>query len=231
VPESSFNDVVRWMRGRDLIVLEASGLIASKDWQEKFVRHLFTSRAGSNRQERGDHRRKRESDANRSRVQKATITRLEQDALKRLPCVSRGCKKLGTELEHFPAHRFTKHLQDQTIKHLVWSICEEHNDETASFIKYLPRVPADISTQFFIDARCSKWELYEAVSNLNIQRFYSAAHRRDDQEGAIATGNTLALLNAIVQSREPVVKNYPKRKKTRREIQGPNACHPSKSKL
>jgi hypothetical protein len=231
VPESSFNDAVRWMRGRDLIVLGPCGLIASKDWQEKFVRHLFTSLAGSNRQERGDRRRKRESATNRSRVKKATITRLEQDALKRLPCVSRGCKKLGTEMEHFPPRRFLRHLADQTNKHLVWSICEKHNDETQSFIKYQPSIPADISSQFFIDARCSKWDVYKAVSDINIQRFYAAARRRDDKEANVVIGTTLALLNSIVQSTEPVNERRLKRKKTRRVFQGPNAYHPGLSKL
>ena len=231
VPESSFNDAVRWMRGRDLIVLDACGLTASKDWQEKFVRHLFASLAGKNRQERGDHRRRRESEANRTRVKKATITRLEQDALKRLPCVWKGCKNQATEMEHFPAHRFLRHLGDQTNRHLVWAICEKHNDATQSFIKYLPSIPADISTQLFIDARCSKWDVYEAVSDINIQRFYAAARRRDDKEANVVIGMTVALLNAIVQSTEPVVDNYPKRKKAQREMQGVNAYYPSKSKL
>jgi hypothetical protein len=231
VPESSFNDAVRWMKGRDLIVLDACGLTASKDWQEKFVRHLFTSLAGSNRQERGDRRRKRESDTNRSRVKKATITRSEQDALKRLPCVKRGCKKLGTEMEHFPPRRFLRHLADQTNKHLVWSICEEHNDETQSFIKCLPGIPADISSQLFIDARCSKWDVYEAVSNFDIQRFYSAAHRRDGQGGNFAISNSLALLNAILQSGEIETKGSSKRKETCREKIGVRAYRPDLSKL
>jgi hypothetical protein len=231
VPESSFNDAVRWMRGRDLIVLGPCGLIASKDWREKFVRHLFTSRAGSNRQERGDRRRKRESDTNRSRVKKATITRSEQDALKRLPCVARGCKKLGTEMEHFPPRRFLRHLADQTNKHLVWSICETHNDATQSFIKYQPSIPENISSQLFIDARYSKWDVYEAVSDIKIQRFYAAARRRDDKEANVVIGTTLALLNTILDSPEPVNERHLKRKKTRRVFQGPNAYHPGLSKL
>jgi len=231
VPESSFNDAVRWMRGKDLIVLEACGLTISKDWQEKFVRYLFTSVAGNNRQVLGDRRRKRESDTNRSRVKKATITRSEQDALKRLPCVKRGCKKLGTEMEHFPPYRFLRHLKDRTNRHLVWAICEEHNDETQSFIKYLPGIPADISSQLFIDARYSKWDAYEAVSNLDIQRFYSAAHRRDGQEANSAISNSLALLNAILQSGEPETKGPSKRKETCREKIGMRAYRPDLSKL
>jgi hypothetical protein len=85
--------------------------------------------------------------------------------------------------------------------------------------------------QLFIDARYSKWDVYEAVSDFNIQRFYAAARRRDDKEANVVIGATVALLNAIVQSTEPVVENYPKRKKAQREMQGVNAHYPSKSKL
>jgi hypothetical protein len=131
-------------------------------------------------------------------------------------------------------HRFTKHLQDQTNKHLVWSICEKHNDATQSFIKYQPSIPADISSQLFIDARYSKWDVYEAVSDINIQRFYAAARRRDDKEAKeanVVIGTTLALLNAIDDSPEPVNERHLKRKKIRRDFQGPNAYHPGLSKL
>ena len=231
VPESSFNEAIRWMKARHLIVHGDFGLEASPDWQEKFVQHLETSLAGNNRQERGDRRRRRESEMNRVRVKKATISNFEKDALKKLPCVKRGCKNLGTEMEHFPPHRFLRHLQDQTNKHLVWSICEEHNDETQRFIKYLEWIPAEISSQLFIDARYSKWEIYEAVSNINIQRFYAAARRSDADEANVVIGGTLGLLNAILQSGEPLNKGYSTRKKMRREIQGPKAYHPSKSKL
>jgi hypothetical protein len=231
VSDSSFNDAIRWMRGKDLIVLEACGITVSKDWQEKFVRHLVVSPAGNNRQERGDCRRTRESFVNRVRVKKATITRLEQDALKRLPCVWKGCKNQATEMEHFPAHRFLRHLGDQTNRHLVWAICEKHNDATQSFIKYQPSIPTDISSGLFIDARYSKWDVYEAVSDINIQRFYAAARGRDDKEANVVIGATVALLNAIVQSTEPVVDNYPKRKKAQREMKGVNAYLPGLSKL
>ncbi len=231
VPESSFNEAIRWMKARHLVVQGDSGLEASTDWQEKFVRHLDTSLAGNKRQERGDRRRTRESFVNRVRVKKATITKLEQDSLMRLPCVRKGCKNHATEMEHFPPYRFLRHLEDRTNRHLVWAICEEHNDETQSFIKHQPGISVEISSQLFIDARCSKWDVYEAVCNLDIQRFYSAANRKDGQEGNFAISNSLALLNAIIQSGEPVNKSYSTRKKIRREMQGPKAYHPSKSKL
>jgi hypothetical protein len=229
VPESSFNDAIRWMRGKDLIVLDACGLTASKDWQEKFVRHLFTSLAGSNRQERGDRRRKRESDTNRSRVKKATITRSEQDALKRLPCVKRGCKKLGTEMEHFPPHRFTKHLQDQTNKHLVWSICEEHND--ASFIRSLKSIPPVKSGQLFIDARYAKWEIYDAVSNLYIQRYYKAKENNDKALADEVIKKISSILNLITDATESESTVVIPHRKGTRESRGKNPYDPSLSKL
>jgi hypothetical protein len=231
VPESSFNEAIRWMKARHLVVHGDFGLEASTDWQEKFVRHLDTSLAGNKRQERGDRRRTRESFVNRVRVKKATITKLEQDSLMRLPCVRKGCKNNATEMEHFPPYRFLRHLEDRTNRHLVWAICEEHNDETQSFIKYLPGIPADISSQLFIDVRYSKWDVYEAVCNLDIQRFYSAAQRRDGQEADSAISNSLALLNAILQSGEPETKGPSKRKESRREKIGVRAYRPDLSKL
>ncbi len=229
VPESSFNDAVRWMRGKDLIVLEACGLTTSKDWQEKFVRHLFTSPAGSNRQERGDRRRKGESDTNRSRVKKATFTRSEQDALKRLPCVKRDCKKLGTEMEHFPPHRFTKHLQDQTNKHLVWSICEEHND--ASFIRSLKSIPLVKSGQLFIDARYSKWEIYDAVANLYIQRYYKAKEDNDKALAVEVIEKISSILTIISDATETESRVVIPRQKGIKRMRGKNHYDPSLSRV
>jgi hypothetical protein len=229
VPESRFNDAVRWMRGKDLIVLGVCGIAASKDWQKKFVRHLCTSPAGSNRQERGDRRRKRESDTNKSRVKKSTITRSEQDALKRLPCVSRGCKKLGTEMEHFPAHRFTKHLQDQTNKHLVWSICEEHNE--ASFIRSLPSIPPVKSGQLFIDARYSKWGIYDAVANLYIQRYYKAKEEKNVDLAVEVIEKISSILNIISDVSEAESTVLIPRQKGIKRMRGKNHHDPSLSKL
>lgn len=231
VPESSFNDAVRWMRGRDLIVLEACGLTTSKDWQEIFVRHLFTSLAGNNRQERGDRRRKRESDTNRSRVKKATITRAEQDALKRLPCVRKGCKRLGTEMEHFPAHRFLRHLEDQTNRHLVWAICEEHNDETQSFIKKMMPIAPNYSGQLHLDARYSGMDMYDIVSNVRIQQFYFAFECGDLEKASQIINKTLALWMSTSSGGTKSTATPKSLQKGDRTIVGKFQYNPSLSKL
>jgi hypothetical protein len=207
----------------------ACGLTTSTDWQEKFVRHLDASLAGKNRQERGDLRRRIESEANRTRVKKATITRAEQDALKGLPCVARGCKKLGTEMEHFPAHRFTRHLDDQTNKHLVWSICKEHND--GSFIKGLRRIPSDVSGQLFIDARYSKWDIYDAVANLYIQRYYKAKEEKNEDLANEVNEKISSVLNIISNCSETKSTIVIPRGKGTRKLQGKNRYDPSLSKL
>lgn len=229
VPESSFNAAIRWLKAKHLIVVGACGLTAATDWEGKFVRYLDDSFAGNDRQERGDERRRKESYENRIRVKKATITRLEQDALKRLPCVSRGCKKLGTEMEHFPAHRFTKHLQDQTNKHLVWSICEEHND--ASFIRSLPSIPSVESGQLFIDARYSKWGIYDGVSNLYIQRYYKAKEENDVDLAVEIIAKISSILNIISDATETESTVVIPHRKGTRELRGKNHYDPSLSKL
>lgn len=231
VPESSFNAAIRWLKAKHLIVVEACGLTAATDWEEKFARYLDESFAGNDRQERGDRRRKRESDTNRSRVKKATITRSEQDALKRLPCVARGCKKLGTEMEHFPPRRFLRHLADQTNKHLVWSICDRHNDQTNGFIKRIRQIPPDKSGQLFMGVRCCRREIYDAVSNIRIRQYYQAFERGDLEAAAYIIHMVLDLWT-IIENEAPHhnVSVMPRQRGNRKKL-GKNHYDPSLSKL
>ncbi len=231
VPESSFNEAVRWMRDRQLVEIKSCGLTTSLDWENRLTQHLASSRAGQNRLERGNERRRRESEQNRARVKKATISRLEKDALKKLPCVWKGCQNYGHEMEHFPPRRFIGHLEDQTNRFLVWAICEKHNDETQSFIKGLPRIPLNHSGRVFIDARCTEFEIYRAAANRQIQRFYNAYEIGNGDLAVDAIVKTVSLSFLISDYSEKVNASASPRRKEIRRKRGRNCSDPSMSQL
>ena len=132
-------------------------------------------------------------------------------------------------MEHFPPRRFLPHLADQTNKHLVWSICEEHND--ASFIRSLKSIPPVKSGQLFIDARYSKWEIYDAVSNLYIQRFYKAKENNDKDLAVEVIEKISSILNIISDASEAESTVAISHAKGTREMRGKNHYDPSLSKL
>ena len=132
-------------------------------------------------------------------------------------------------MEHFPPHRFIRHLEDQTNKHLVWSICKEHND--GSFIKGLRWIPSDVSGQLFIDARYSKWDIYDAVANLYIQRYYWAKKDNDKALAAEIIEKTSSILNIISDATETESTVVIPHRKGTRELRGKNPYDPSLSKL
>lgn len=231
VPESSFNEAIRWMRNSQLLIEEVSGLRVSEDWNERFTQFLVANRAGFMRQSKGDLRRRKEIDAHRTRVLKETISQDEREKLRTLPCVWKNCPNNGTELEHFPPRRFLRHLDDQTNRHLVWSICEEHNDQTNGFIKKIMQVPPNCSGQLRIDARYCIHETYDVVSNIRIAQYYAAFERGDLESAARVIHKTLALLTTI--STKPSRHNMTvvSRGIGKREKRGKNRHEPSRSKL
>ena len=231
VSESSFNDAIRWMRARHLSIEGACGLTVTDDWNEKFYRLLVASPAGAMRQVKGDSRRRKETDAHRTLILKETITQDERRRLKELPCVWKNCPNRGTELEHFPPRRFLRHLVDQTNKHLVWSICAEHNDKTNGFIKRIRQIPPDNSGQLFIDIRCCKREIYDAVSNIRIQQYYSAFERGDLESAAYTIHMILALWTTIENEAPHHNMSVMPRQRGNREMRGKNHYDPSLSKL
>jgi hypothetical protein len=231
VPESSFNDAIRWMRVRQLLIEDASGLRVSEDWNEKFFRLLVANPAGALRQVKGDLRRRRETDAHRTLILRETITQDERKELKQLPCVWKNCRLKGTEIEHFPARRFLRHLADQTNKHLVWSICAEHNDKTIGFIKRIKQIPPSKPGQLHIDVRWCKWDLYDAVSNIRIQQYY-AAYERGDLESAARVKQMALGLYATIKNEAPHHNvSVVRRQRGNREMHGKNHHDPSLSKL
>lgn len=231
VSESSFNESIRWMRSRNLIGESQQGLTISNEWHEQFRAHLNTSRAGYRRQERGDQRRRREGFANRIRVKKSTLTKSDQKKLKQLPCVRKNCKRLGTEIEHFPPRRFLKDLRVQTDKRLVWSICAEHNDETVQFIKRSPSVSFNSSLEIFADARCTELEIYDAVANLAIARFYSGFYMGDTFRAALVVGQTLALFKTVLKSNPLLEETEFRKRAVSKRSHGINAYFPNRSQL
>ncbi len=231
VPESSFNDAVRWMRVRQLLIEDASGLRVSEDWNEKFFRLLVANPAGALRQVKGDLRRRRETDAHRTLILRETITQDERKELKQLPCVWKNCRLKGTEIEHFPARRFLRHLADQTNKHLVWSICAEHNDQTNGFIKRIKQIPLSEPGQLHIEARWCKWELYDVVSNIRIQQYYAAYERGDLESAARVKQMALGLYTTIKNEAPHHNMSDMPRQRANREMRGKNHYDPSLSKL
>ena len=231
VPESSFNDAVRWLRVRQLMIEDASGLRVSEDWNEKFFRLLVDNPAGALRQVKGDSRRRRESEAHRTLILRETITQEERKELKQLPCVWKNCRRKGTEIEHFPARRFLRHLADQTNKHLVWSICAEHNDQTNGFIKKIKKIPPCKPGQLQIDARWCTRELYDVVSNIRIQQYYAAYERGDLGSAARAKQMALGLWATIENEAPHHNMGVMPRQRGNREMCGKNHYDPSLSKL
>ncbi len=231
VPESSFNEALTWIRSRHLTASNPSGLALAQDWHEKFIEHLRVSPAGELRKRSGDERRRLQSERNRTRVKKSSITKEEQEALRLLKCVWKDCPNLGTEMEHFPPRRFLKHLADQTNRHVIWSICEYHNDQTQSFIKSLPVIQDDSSHELIICGERSKWDIYDAVSNLQIQRFYSSFSESDQQKASLLVRRTVILLDDTLGLDEPNSSQIFQSRSTRRDQVGPRAHQPFLSKI
>jgi hypothetical protein len=219
------------MRVRQLLIEDASGLRVSEDWNEKFFRLLVANPAGVLRQVKGDSRRRRESDAHRTLILKGAITQDERKELKKLPCVRKNCRLKGTEIEHFPARRFLRHLADQTNKHLVWSICAEHNDETNGFIKRIKQIPPSKPGQLHIEARWCKWELYDVVSNIRIQQYYAAYERGDIESAARAKQMALGLYTTIKNEAPQHNMSVMPHQRGIRVMRGKNHYDPSLSKL
>jgi len=111
----------------------------------------------------------------------------------------------------------------------VWSICEEHND--ASFIRSLRSIPPVKSGQLFIDARYSKWEIYDAVSNLHIQRYYRAKENNNKDLAVEVIQKILSICNIISVATEADSRVLIPCQKGIREMCGKNRYDPSLSRL
>jgi hypothetical protein len=231
VPESSFSDAIRWMRAHQLLIEDASGLRIANDWTKKFVQLLVVNPAGTLRQVKGDLRRRRETDTHRTYFLKETITQKERKELRELPCVWKNCQRKGTEMEHFPPRRFLRHLADQTNKHLVWSICEEHNDQTNGFIKRIEQIPHSKPGQLQVDARYCKKVLYDIVSNIRIQQYYLAYERGDLETAAYVIQMALSLWTTIENGAPQHNTSVIRGQKGNREMRGGSHHYPSLSKL
>ncbi len=231
VPISSFNSAFRWIRSRNLVIETPDGFLLEPDWADSLLHVLSTKPAGFERHDKGDARRRGEAERNRSRILKTTLTENERTQLRRLPCVHPHCKSEALELEHFPPRRYLRHFHDQTNQHLVWAICEEHNDKTVEFIKSLSGLSPVPPLKVVLGPRADPAAIYFAASNFHLERFYAAYRKGDHIAAEKEVKVTLQLWTALgdqVASLDSVVQNQKSRLGRTR---GPNANPTEDSKL
>jgi hypothetical protein len=180
ISQSSFNEAIRILTERHMVVHSCGGLVLATDWESKLQHWLATVPACIQRKEKGDARRKAEQAANRMRVRKQKLTDAERVVLLALPCVVKGCKKKKNhEMEHFPPIRFLKELDVQTNRHFVWSICRDHNIELSRFIKKLPNGQLIPPNELELAPGVDPLRIYSASANRGIVKFYEALRKED----------------------------------------------------
>jgi hypothetical protein len=183
VPESSFNNALRFLKEHHLACGECERLMIAPDWEAKLRALMKGNSACDERQEKGDKRRRAESEKNRIRVSKGKLTDAELTELLSLQCVIKGCKRKARQQEHFPAQKYLKDFDVVTDRHLVWAICRQHNREMSDFIKKMPDVIPLISKRVYVAPSVNALRLYQASANHWIVRFYNA-FKADDIEAA-----------------------------------------------
>jgi hypothetical protein len=231
VPESSFNDAMRWMKTHKLLVEDETGISAAADWKTRVARHIQKSIAGIRRQWRGDLRRHRETLANRARLKRTLLTKGEQLHLRTLPCVWPGCSRRGTEMEHFPPRRFLSDLPHHTNRHLVWSICEEHNDETQVFVKALALEQTMQRSTLCLSASCSPLELYDAVAEIRIQQYYTSYLQNDVERASRICSSTLQMWMKVAAFDDEATVSRRQRGGSTRQAIGKKGHNPRESRL
>jgi hypothetical protein len=181
VSQSSFNEAIRILTERHMVVHTCGGIVLSTDWENKLEHWLATSPACNQRKEKGEIRRKAEQVANRMRVRKRELAEADRVLLLSLPCVVKGCDSKEREMEHFPPRRFLKDLDVETNRHFVWSICKDHNLALSRFIKKMPLTnpipPAIIDLSPGVDPL----RIYSTAANFGLTKFYRALRIEKDE--------------------------------------------------
>ena len=183
VSQSSFNEAIRILTERHMVVHSCGGLVLATDWENKLQHWLESAPACIQRKEKGDARRKAEQTANRMRVRKQKLTDAERITLLALPCVVKGCQsRKKHEMEHFPPIRFLKELDVQTNRHFVWSICRDHNIELSRFIRKLPNSQVIPPNELELAPGVDPLRIYSASANRGIVKFYEALRKEDRKQ-------------------------------------------------
>lgn len=196
VSRSSFNEAIRILTERHMVVHSSGLLVLSTDWESKLEHWLETAPACNQRKEKGDIRRKVEQEANRMRVKKRQLSEAERVLLLSLPCVVKGCDEMEHEMEHFPPKRFLKDLDVETNRHFVWSICKEHNLDLSRFIRKMPNSSPIPPVILNLSPGVDPLRIYSAAANVGITRFYGAL--RSEEGEAVTPVNLDIAYQAVV---------------------------------
>ena len=230
VPESSFNNALRFLKEHHLAYGECERLMIAPDWEAKLRAFMKGNSACDERQEKGDKRRKAESENNRVRVSKGKLTDAELTELQSLQCVIKGCKRKARQQEHFPPQKFLKDLDVTTDRHLVWAICGQHNRKMSDFIKKMPDLKPFVIKRVYVASGVDPLRLYHAAANFWIVRFYDAYRANDIPKATYAVQAVLGYRTAIIQSSSENEIIEPKQRVIRKAV-GKRPYSPGRSQL
>jgi len=166
-----------------VFVDRVDGVCMSENWSQRFEEFVASSPAGTERLEKGNHRRQKERVARRQIVERGLLTDAERGQLLGLNCWYPDCSSKGEHADHFPPKRFIKSFEDTLSPHILFSACGEHNQGFGNFIASLPDVKPEVCKKLVLLRNVEPTRLFRASNNLRLVRFIQ--HRENnDKVGA-----------------------------------------------
>ncbi len=164
-----------------IVTKSESGYQIHESWKENLQIFIDSSPSGTQRQHTVENRVKAERYFYIHIARKRKLTKNERDELLLLECVRCGGK--STEMEHWPPKKFGGY--DNC--HLVWSICEDCNDDTRAFIRSLPKTNFRPAIEAYFAANVDPIDIVRASLHVHLGKFYDAADRWNKRTEIAAT--------------------------------------------
>lgn len=173
VPRQTVIDAANRLVKRDLVESTGAGFVVVSGWESALEELIDAEDAGAARMDRNVNRWTRERDSFNERLDRGNITDQEIVALRKLPCVR--CGGPGGQLEHFPPKKYLNSFNPAVL----WSICEDCNNDLSGFVRSLDKPEPPVVAEFWCASGVDPKQLLHASTELGIRRFYEAFDHRD----------------------------------------------------
>ena len=198
----------------------ADGLCLSENGRQRFDEFIASSPAGTDRWNKGNHRRRKERVARRQTVERGLLTDAERGQLRILGCWVSGCRSKGKQADHFPPMRFLDSFQEKWSPHILFSACRKHNAGFGNFIASLPDMKPE-RRQYVFASSVDPWRLFRASNNLSLVKFKKHADDKNLADASAVVKRSLDFFYALQidgfaserRLASPIKKSRPRRRK------------------
>jgi hypothetical protein len=170
--------LVKRLADNGVFVDRVDGVCMSENWFQRFEEFVASSPAGTERLEKGNHRRQKERVARRQIVERGLLTDAERGQLLGLNCWYPDCGSKGEHADHFPPGRFIKSFEDTLSPHILFSACGKHNQGFGNFIASLPDLKPE-SREYWFANGVDPMRLFRASNNLGLVKFNQHAEDKN----------------------------------------------------